>query len=134
MSISILLPNVPIKEGEEVPIFMIDWEQAQLGMPALDHGELIAEFYSFLLYKKIDAGLWMLQGYAEGLGEQSEEEVWRNIVQAGVHLLSFSTIAGWGTPEQIIKVAGLARDIILNAWAKNREWFQNSELSCLLTT
>ena len=115
-----------------MPILVIDWEQAQLGMPALDHGEMIAELYSFWLYKKIDAGLWILQGYAEGLGEQRETEVWRNIIQAGVHLLSFSTIAGWGTPDQIEEVAGLARDIIVNAWPRNREWFENSELRCLL--
>lgn len=132
-SVSILLPNSPIKAEAEIPIFVIDWEQLQSGVQALDHGELIAEFYSFLLYKKIDAGLWMLQGYAEGLGKQNEDEVWRNVVHAGVHLLSFSTIAGWGTPEQILEVAGLARDIILHGWVKNAKWFESSELSCLFT-
>jgi hypothetical protein len=90
---SILIPNAPIQEGIEIPIFVIDWEQAQLGVPALDHGEMIGELYSFWLYKKIDAGLWMMQGYAEGLGEQSETAVWRNAIQVGVHLLAFSTIA-----------------------------------------
>ena len=92
---------------------------------------MIAELYAFWLYKKIDAGLWMVLGYVEGLGEQSEMAVWRNAVQVGVHLLSFSTIAGWGTPDQIEDVARLARDIVVNAWARNREWFEKSELACL---
>jgi len=130
---SILIPNAPIQEGIEIPIFVIDWEQAQLGVPALDHGEMIGELYSFWLYKKIDAGLWMMQGYAEGLGEQSETAVWRNAIQVGVHLLAFSTIAGWGTPDQIEDVARLARDIIVNGMAKNLGWFEKSELACLFT-
>jgi hypothetical protein len=130
---SILLPNTPIQEGVEVPIFVIDWEQAQLGVPALDHGEMIGEFYAFWLYKKIDAGLWMMQGYIEGLGEQSESSAWRNAIQVGVHLLAFSTIAGWGTPEQIETVAGLARDIIVKAWNRDKEWFEKSELASLFT-
>ena len=128
---SILIHNAPIQEGVEIPIFVIDWEQAQLGVPALDHGEMIGELYAFWLYKKIDAGLWMMQGYAEGLGEQSETSVWRNAIQLGVHLLAFSTIAGWGTPDQIEDVVQLARDIIVNGWDKNREWFEKSELACL---
>lgn len=84
-------------------------------MLALDHGEMIGELYASWLHKKIDVGLWMMQGYVEGLGEQTEPAVWRNAVQAGVHLLSFSTIAGWGTPDQIEDVARLAKDIIVNA-------------------
>jgi hypothetical protein len=128
---SILLPNSPIQRGVEISIFVIDWEQAQLGVPALDHGEMIGEFYAFWLYKKIDAGLWMMRGYIKGLGEQSESLVWRNAIQVGVHLLAFSTIAGWGTPDQIKHVAGLARDIIVKAWNKDREWFEKSELACL---
>jgi hypothetical protein len=65
------------------------------------------------------------------LGEQSEKSVWRNAIQLGVHLLAFSTIAGWGTPDQIEDVVQLARDIIVNAWDKNRKWFEKSELACL---
>jgi hypothetical protein len=130
---SILLPNTPIQEGVEVPIFVIDWEQGQLGVPALDHGEMIGEFYAFWLYKKIDAGLWVMQGYIEGLGKQSESLAWRNAIQVGVHLLAFSTIAGWGTPGQIEIVAGLGRDIIVKAWNRDREWFEKSELACLFT-
>lgn len=131
---SVLLPNVPIQEGMEIPIVVIDWEQAQLGVPALDHGEMIAELYSFWLYKKIDAGLWMVQGYVKGLGEQSEADALRIAIQVGVHLLSFSTIAGWGTPDQIEGVARLAREIIVNAWARDREWFETSELACLFAS
>jgi len=75
----------------------------------------------------------MMQGYIEGLGEQSESSAWRNAIQVGVHLLAFSTIAGWGTPDQIETVAGLARDIIVKAWNRDREWFEKSELASLFT-
>jgi hypothetical protein len=51
----------------------------------------------------------------------------------GVHLLAFSTIAGWGTPDQIQNIAGLARDIIVKAWNRDREWFGKGELACLFT-
>jgi hypothetical protein len=62
---SILIHNAPIQEGVEILIFVIDWEQAQLGVPTLDHGEMIGELYAFWLYKKIDDGLWMMQGYCQ---------------------------------------------------------------------
>ena len=69
----------------------------------------------------------MVQGYVKGLGEQSETAVWRSAVQVGAHLLSVSTIAGWGTPDQIEGVAQLARNIVVNTWVRNREWFEKSE-------
>jgi hypothetical protein len=128
---SILLPNTLIKEGLETPIFVVDWEMAQLGVHALDHGEMIGELYALWLYKKIDAGLWMIQGYAEGLGEQSETFSWRSVCQIGCHLVTFGTLApGWGTPEQVEGVARLGRDIVLNAWRRDRKWFEKSELAC----
>ena len=95
---------------------------------------MIAELYALWLYKKIDAGLWMVQGYAEGLGEQTEASAWRTALQVGVHLLSFGTVApGWGTREQAEDVARVGRDIIVNAQSRNREWFEKSELVCLFS-
>jgi hypothetical protein len=104
---------------------------AQLGVHALDHGEMIGELYALWLYKKIDAGLWMIQDYAEGLGEQSETSSWRSVCQIGCHLVTFGTLApGWGTPEQVEDVARLGRDIVLHAWRRDRKWFEKSELAC----
>jgi hypothetical protein len=101
---------------------------------ALDHGEMIGELYALWLYDKIDAALWMVQGYAEGLEEQREASVWRTAVQVGVHLLSFRALhPGRGTLEQVEEVVRLGRDVIVNGWEKNREWFEESELRCLFT-
>lgn len=129
---SLLLEDAPFEGDEETAIFVADWEMAHLGVPAFDHGEMIGELYALWLYKKIDAGLWMMQGYAEGLGEQTESRAWRTILQVGVHLLSFGTIApGWGTPEQVEQVAKLGKEIVVNSWTKNFEWVLNSELASL---
>lgn len=131
---SILLPNSPIQEGVETPLFLIDWEMAQLGVPNLDHGQMLCEMYQLWLYKKIDAALWMVQGYAEGLGEQSDDFAFRTAIQLGCHLVSFGTIVpGWGTQEQVEDAARQGRDIIVNAWNRNREWFEKSDLACLLS-
>jgi hypothetical protein len=112
---------------------VIDWENAQLGVPALDHGEVIGEMYLLSFFKKTEAGLWMVKGYAEGLGEQNESSAWRTALQIGVHLLAFGTLdRGWGTPEQIQELARFGRDIVVNARDKNRSWFEKSELGCLV--
>lgn len=129
-----ILPDQPIREGVAIPVFVGDWEMAQLGAHGLDHGQMLGEMYALWLYKKIDAGLWMVQGYAEGLGEQTESSAWRNALQVGCHLVTFGTLApGWGTPDQVEDVARLGGNIIVNAWGKNREWLENSELACLFT-
>ncbi|KAF4987439.1 hypothetical protein FDECE_15429 [Fusarium decemcellulare] len=131
---NILLPDKPLDADGETSLFVVDWENAQLGVESLDHGEMIGELYALWLYKRIDAGLWTIRGYAEGLGPQSETFAWRLALQVGVHLLSFGTIApGWGTHAQAGDVARHGRDIIVNAWHKNREWFEASDLACLFT-
>lgn len=117
-----------------MPLFIVDWENAQLGVPCLDGGEMIGELYALYLCKKIDAGLWMIQGYAEGLGQWTESSAWRLTIQVGVHLLAFGTITpGMGTTVQIDDVAQMGRDIIVNAWRRNREWFDRGDLACLFT-
>lgn len=99
----------------------------------MDHGEMLGELYALWLYRKIDAGLWMVQGYVDGLGEQTETSAWRTALQVGCHLLSFGTAApGWGTPDQVKEVARVGRDILVNSWKRNREWFEKSEVACLM--
>ncbi|KAJ5579852.1 uncharacterized protein N7459_005837 [Penicillium hispanicum] len=130
---NILLPNTPVQGVNELSVLVIDWEMAHLGVPAMDHGEIIGELYALWLYRRIDAGLWMIQGYADGLGEQTESSAWRIALQVGSHLLSFGTIApGWGTPEQVEEVALRGRDIVVHSWKKDRRWLENTELACLL--
>ncbi|EMT72748.1 kinase-like domain-containing protein [Fusarium oxysporum II5] len=54
---NVVLPDAAIKEGTKIPVFVVDWEMTQLGLPSVDFGEMIAEMYALWLYKSIDAGL-----------------------------------------------------------------------------
>ncbi|KAI8634995.1 kinase-like domain-containing protein [Xylariaceae sp. FL1651] len=129
---NILLPDAPIQEGTDVPMFVIDWELSQVGVPNLDVGQMIAELYEMKLYKNITAGLWMVQGFVNGYGAVSEDFAFRTAIQIGAHLVCFGTsVQGWGTPEQVKMVARAGRDLIVHAWQKDRKWFEGGDLACL---
>ncbi|KAJ4269839.1 hypothetical protein NW762_001508 [Fusarium torreyae] len=129
---NIVLPNVPIQESTPVEMLVIDWELTQPGLPSVDFGEMIAEMYALWLYKSITAGLWMMEGFVEGYGKISEDFAFRTAIQTGTHLLCVTTDgAKWGTPEQLEKVVGVGRDIIVHAWKKDRAWFEKGDLTCL---
>ncbi|KAI1267329.1 kinase-like domain-containing protein [Xylariaceae sp. FL1019] len=128
---NVLLPEGPIQEGSEVPVFVIDWEMSQMGLPNLDLGQMIGEMYELKLYKDITAGLWMLQGFLEGYGPVTEDFAYRTAIQMGTHLVCFGGVEGWGTPEQVEMVARIGRDIIIHAWQKDSTWFNSGELACL---
>ncbi|KAI0440863.1 kinase-like domain-containing protein [Xylaria telfairii] len=129
---NVLLPGSPIQEGDDIPVFVIDWEMSQIGVPNLDLGQMIAELYELKLYKNITAGLWIVQGFAEAYGAVSDDFAFRTAIQVGAHLVCFGTsVQGWGTPEQVEMVARTGRDIIVHAWQKDREWFQGGDLACL---
>lgn len=113
-------------------MFVIDWEMAQMGVPSLDLGQMMAELYEIKLYKDITAGLWMLEGVVEGYGALSDDLAFRTAIQLGAHLVSFgTTVPGWGTPEQVEMVVRTGRDIIVHAWQKDRGWFKGGDLACL---
>ncbi|KAI0540880.1 kinase-like domain-containing protein [Xylaria digitata] len=129
---NVLLPDSPIQEGGDIIMFVIDWEMSQIGVPNLDFGQMVAELYELKLYKSITAGLWMVQGFAEGYGQVSDDFAFRTAIQVGAHLVSFGTsVQGWGTPEQVEMVARTGRDIIVHAWQKDRGWFERGDLACL---
>ncbi|KAK8066101.1 kinase-like domain-containing protein [Apiospora hydei] len=150
---SILLPNTaptpqPLEPAEPVPVplFVVDWEMAQLGLPNLDLGQMLAEMYELWLYKQQRAGLWMMAGFVTGYGPvaaaaaaSSEAFALRTAVQLGAHLVCFGTsVPGWGAPEQVREVARAGRDILYHAWCKDRAWFEEGErkdeLACLFST
>lgn len=137
---SILLPNAPIlPSAEAVPVFVVDWEMAQLGLPNLDLGQMLAEMYELWLYKRIRGGLWMMEGLVEGYGAVTEAFALRTAIQLGAHLVCFGTsVPGWGAPEQVREVARRGRDIISHAWRKDRAWFEKEggggELAGLFST
>ncbi|KAI8954624.1 kinase-like domain-containing protein [Xylaria longipes] len=129
---NVLLPDSPIQKGDDITMFVIDWEMSQIGVPNLDLGQMIAELYELKLYKNITAGLWMVQGFVQGYGAVSDDFAFRTAIQVGAHLISFGTsVQGWGTQEQVEMVARTGRDIIVHAWQKDRQWFQGSDLACL---
>ncbi|KAI5926354.1 kinase-like domain-containing protein [Camillea tinctor] len=129
---NILLPESPIRGGVAIPVFVIDWEMAQVGVPSLDLGQMIAELYELKLYKDITAGLWIVQGFVEGYGVETEDLALRTAIQVGAHLVCFGTsVQGWGTPEQVEMVARTGKDIIVHAWRRNRAWFEAGDLACL---
>jgi hypothetical protein len=128
------LPNQLIQEHVEVPVFVIDWEMAQLGVPNQDLGQMIAELYELKLYKDIEAGMWLVEGFVNGYGKVSEDFAFRTAIAVGTHLLAFGTsVEGWGTPDQVQEVARTGRDLIVKSWSKDRSWFETGELRLLFS-
>lgn len=125
------MPDAPIRECSDVPVFVIDWEMAHIGVPNVDFGQIIAEMYTIWLYKSIPAGLWLMEGLVDAYGEVTEEFAFRTAIQVGAHLVCVTSIVGWGPPEQIEKAVAIGKDIIVLAWKKDRSWFEKGELACI---
>lgn len=104
----------------------------QLWKPQLDLGQMIAELYELTLYKDMEAGLWLIEGFVSGYGFVDESFAFRTLLHVGTHLVGFgSMVAGWGTPEQCETVARRGGDIILRAWQKDRVWFEKHDLASI---
>jgi hypothetical protein len=115
-------------------MFIIDWEMAQSGVLPLDLGQMIAELYLLKVYKDIDAGLWMIEGFVSGYGVLQDDAAFRTAIAVGTHLICFGgTVPGWGTPEQVERCVAKGKDIVVNAWRKNRRWFEEGDLCRLFT-
>lgn len=130
---NVLLPKTPFDtQYSNTPLFIIDWELAQCGSRALDLGQMIAELYELKHFKDIDAGVWIIQGIAEGYPTLSEGMAFRTLIHVGTHLICWgSTITGWGTSEQVADVVRLGRDLIVKAWEKDKRWFEGEAWECL---
>ncbi|KGO70485.1 Aminoglycoside phosphotransferase [Penicillium italicum] len=132
---NILIPNVPLTHQSETTVFIIDWELSQIGSRALDLGQMIAELYETKLFKNIDGGVWIIQGFLEGYGALNDEMAFRTAIHVGVHLICWgSRVAGWGTQKQIEEVVKLGRDLIVHAWRKDKAWFAEGTLRCLFNS
>lgn len=127
-----LLPNITFADGQLVPVRIIDWEMAQVGVRAEDLGQLIAELWQLKLYKDIDAALWIIRGFVEGYGKLDTDFIFRVLIHVGAHLICIgSTTPGWGTPEEGQNIAKIGRDVLLNAWRKDAKAFEEHDLQCL---
>ncbi|KAG5806447.1 hypothetical protein H9Q74_008572 [Fusarium xylarioides] len=128
---NVVLPNAALKEGTNIPVFIVDWEMTQLGLPSVDFGQMIAEMYALWLYKSVDAGLWMMEGFIEVYGDVSEDFAFRTAIHVGTHLVCVTTdFPAWGR-ENYERVVEVGRDIIVHAWEKDCGWFQKGDLACL---
>lgn len=97
----------------------------------MDHSRLLGGLIAFHLYKNIDAGLYIARGYVDGLGELSQDEKWRNALQVGVYLLHWRQ-AGWVSADKDgmelkQRVWAIGKNIVLNSWKKEKEWFSGDE-------
>ncbi|OQD72107.1 hypothetical protein PENPOL_c001G00212 [Penicillium polonicum] len=129
---NILLPNVPLTDQSPTTMFIVDWELSQIGSRALDLGQMIAELYETKLFKNVDGGVWIIQGFLEGYGALEDEMAFRTAIHVGVHLVCWgSRVPGWGTQKQIEEVVKLGRDLIVHGWRKDKAWFAEGILSCL---
>ncbi|KAJ0335748.1 hypothetical protein COL922a_008820 [Colletotrichum nupharicola] len=104
---NILIRDESPRDGKETGLFVVDWENAQIGVPAMDHCEMIGELYSTWLYDGSDAGIHLIEG--------------------------FGTLAQDKSELQIDHVTREGRDIIVNSCKKNQAWFKDHVLRCLFT-
>ncbi|ODA83506.1 hypothetical protein RJ55_02020 [Drechmeria coniospora] len=132
---NILLPDVAMDDGKPTPIKIVDWEMAQLGVRPLDLGQVIAELWQLKLYKEIEAGSWIIQGFVDGYGSVDDKFMLRAAVHVGAHLICIgSSTSGWGTPAQSEQVVKAGRDVLLKAWKGDVGAFDGHDLACLFNT
>lgn len=129
-----LLPNQPIQQGSQTRVGIIDWELTQLGLRPYDSGQMVAELWQLSLYKQIEAGVWIIQGFSEGYGNVDEDFTFRTLIQVGIHLVCFgSKVPGWGSEEQQRDILRIGRDTIVKAWEQDRSAFQGHPLESLFS-
>ncbi|KAK4193958.1 kinase-like domain-containing protein [Podospora australis] len=131
---ALLADEPPAPEALHPAMFIVDWEMAQLNVRPLDLGQMIAELYELFLFKGIQEGKWLMEGFTTGYGYSGDEFAFRVALQVGGHLIVWGSRApGWGTTEQVLEVIGKGKEIIAHAWHKDRAWFEAGDLACLFT-
>ncbi|KAK4242468.1 kinase-like domain-containing protein [Achaetomium macrosporum] len=127
-----LLSDKPLIEGEKTTVFIVDWEMCQLGVQPLDLGQMIAELYELWLFKGMDEGKWLIEGFVAGYGYVDDEFAFRTALHVGTHLVAWgSRVSGSGSETQVQQVVGVGKEVILHAWHKDRAWFEAGNLGYL---
>jgi hypothetical protein len=107
---------------------------AQLGIRPLDLGQMIAELWELKLYRDLDAGPWVIRGFAAGYGPLDTDTAFRSILHVGAHLICFgASTPGWGTAEQNEEILRIGKDVLIKAWKKDRDAFNEHALECLFS-
>lgn len=110
----------------------MDWEVCHFGLPQLDLGQMIAELYELWLFKDIEEGKWLIEGFAAGYGYVDDDFAFRTALHVGTHLIGWgSRVPGWGSEAQVQHVVGVGKEIVLRAWHQDRAWFEAGDLACL---
>ncbi|KAK0649976.1 kinase-like domain-containing protein [Cercophora newfieldiana] len=129
---NVLLPDKVIDAPVKTPVFVVDWEVTSLGVRVRDVGQMIAELYMLQLFKKIDAGEWLIEGYLGGYGKFSTDEAFRIAIHVGCHLIVIGgTVPDWGSDEDVERVVAFGRDMIVNGWERNKAWFDDGVLGLM---
>ncbi|CAG8933595.1 unnamed protein product [Penicillium salamii] len=125
--------NVLVRnDSNATTLFIVDWELSQVGARALDLGQMIAELYETKLFKNLDNGLQIIQGFTKAYGPINDGMAYRTAIHVGVHLICWgSRVPGWGSQEQVEEVVKVGRDIIVHAWKKDKTWFREGQLGSL---
>ncbi|KAH8423007.1 uncharacterized protein LDX57_000763 [Aspergillus melleus] len=135
---NVLIPKNILDQQEQnpntnIPLFVIDWELAQCGARALDLGQMIAELYFVKHFRDVDAGPWIIEGFARSYPHLTEAMAYRAAIHVGVHFICWGTmLTDWGSEEQVREVVALGRDLIVKGWRREREWFEGGFWGCLL--
>jgi fructosamine-3-kinase len=104
-------------------LFVVDWELSHLGLRALDLGQMLAELFEAKHFKDVDAAVWIMQGLIERYELLTLDMAFRAATHVGVHLVCWSDVPGWGSPEEIQAVVRIGRDFIVRGWQRDRDWF-----------
>ncbi|ETN45458.1 uncharacterized protein HMPREF1541_09290 [Cyphellophora europaea CBS 101466] len=128
---NIVLPDAPLRQHDNIPVFIVDWEMAELGVPTTDLGHVVVDLYALWMYKSIKPALWIMQGLVNAYGEVTEESAFRTALYIGSHLICLITVSDWLPADQVEEVVRHGRDIVVHAWKKDRSWFEKGELRCL---
>lgn len=126
------MPDRPLQKGAETPVFIVDWEMCHLGVRPVDLGQMIAEMWELSLFKGVDEGKWLIEGFVGGYGSFDDDFAFRTAIHVGTHLVCWgSRVSGWGTEEQVRQVVGMGKEVVLRAWRRDRAWFEAGDLACL---
>ena len=128
---SILIPKSTLTTT--TTLLITDWELTHVGPRALDLGQMLAEIYMLKYFKNIDAGEWIARAFVGAYPDLSEEMAFRTLIHVGVHFVFWgSVVPGWGDEKQVEGVVRLGRDLIVNAWGRERGFFEGTLWECLL--
>lgn len=114
---------------QSLELCIIDWELAQLGTPAFDLGQLLADFYFLAHFENIPAGTALIPSFLKGYGPVADEIAFRVAIDFGAHLVLWpyrNPDAGKGV--EVETCVRMGRDIITHAREKHKSWFKGGVL------